>query len=523
MAIAHQKIGGRRPSWQSVALAAIFVVGFALRVLNAWTAVVHPDELHYVGDAAWGMLEPHPSGTLEFLRAHPKPHPRMNPRTGKIDVWEPGGGYDQGHPCLYAYVVGGLFAIVHPTWPFGAIRIGRLLNAAGDAITILLLPPLVLALGYSMGVGLGAALLYALYPPAIAYGSIGNIDPWLAPLLVASLWLVLGADRIVRVVVAGAVAGLLLSEKQTGLVILAVAPIAGLAFGRLRVRDLPIWALALGAVVALLTSPAVYADNVLHPTTTMGQVHWTPFTTLAANVRYLIDPGTYYWLSFTRHGEPLSLFGRPHYFVTPAYMAGFLLAFAIAVARRCIADLVTLWLPVVLALIIIVPTDGLWRFHLASPLLCAGLACQLGRLRWKGRLAIAAAATMAAFVAAAPLEPSADGSIDLGNLLLMNPAVRQVQMIFNERHPFVVQMPRNASLSRLLWLSPGEYDVAAEPKSGLQVSIDGQRVGEGAGRVALRGWLHRLELSAPQGASVRILSIRSAPSTDRRSTDDRAG
>src|SRR5262249_35579298 len=153
------------------------------------------------------------------------------------------------------------------------------------------------------GAGLAAAALYAVFPPAIVYGSIANLDPFLAPLLVALLVLVLrpGATRR-RWLLAGVVTGLLISAKQPGLVALGLVPL--LAWRE--VGGLVVWALAAGVVVVALISPTAYLEGLRQPSDPYVQLRFQPVDFLAGNLAALAQPSTWYWLSFSYHGRPLA-------------------------------------------------------------------------------------------------------------------------------------------------------------------------------------------------------------------------
>src|SRR5205085_6966114 len=128
-----------------------------------------------------------------------------------------------GHPCLVQYVAGPVVAMVRPASARQAVPIVRRMAAVADATTVLLLPSLATALGAPDAAGLGAAALYAVYPPAVAYGSLAYLDPALAPLLVLLLVRLLATARTgAGWVGLGIVTGLLISTKQVGLIALVL-------------------------------------------------------------------------------------------------------------------------------------------------------------------------------------------------------------------------------------------------------------------------------------------------------------
>ena len=499
-----------RPSTSRACLVVAFAVAFGLRAWNASTAVLHTDELHYVADAMWAVATVPPSRPLEFLRAHPKPHPRLDPESGRVDLWSATSGYQQGHPCLWAMGVGTLFALVRPAWPNEAVFVARLVNAAADATTVALLPSLAVALGATRGAGVLAASAYAVFPPAVVYGSIANLDAFLAPLFTLALVLLLAEPGTCRRPgLLGVVTGLAIVQKQTGSLAAVVVPVAGLMLGRVRLRGVVSWTLGVALTVLTITDPIAYADSVLRPAHVMGEVQLHPLTTIAGNLGYLLRPADYYWLSFSWHGQPLApLVARVHQVLTPFYLTAAGAALVGALVRHLRRELLAIWLPVVLALMLVLPTNGLWRLHLLSPLFCVALACELARIRPWGRRLVLAAGVIAGSIVLLPLRPGPAGQLDLGNLLFMNPAAEQRPGYFDlQTRPLVVTLAPGGELSRLVWLAPGNYATVAEGDGDLTVTVDDVAPAGTPPQVHLVGGLHRLRVTAPAGAQLRRLAL----------------
>ncbi|MEW6270084.1 MAG: glycosyltransferase 87 family protein [Thermodesulfobacteriota bacterium] len=489
-----------------LALAAILVLGAGLRVWNAATAFVFSDERHAVSDAF--ALASLPAGdALRFLRYHPRDHLRLDPATGALAPWSDWGKDARlGHPCLFDYVAGVVIRLVRPGWPEPALLLGRLVNAAADTVAVGLLPRLVGQLGGGTACGLLAALLYAVFPPAVTYGSIGNFDPFLAPLAVLLAITLLdprpGLGPWVR---AGIVTGLLAAAKQTGLLAMVLVPIAR-SGQRGWSRGMLAWGVTSLVVLACFTSPTAYLDGLLHPSHEVGRVRVYGASKIAHQLSLLYDPASYFYLSFSWHGAPLApLMARSHYVLTPAYLALFAIGAAAALAGRRARELFVLWGPAVLLLVAVDSSLFMWRYQLAYPLLCAGAAYELVRLGRKAGVAAGLAALALGASVLLPQRAGRNGALDLGSLLLMNPQVPQPQGRFR-----IVCRPA-WSFERRLWLPAGEYDVAVRTTGPLpRLVLDGRPVDLGPRpvRVELTGRLHQLRLSCSAETTVRAIVLR---------------
>lgn len=511
MAVSAEPRAARRA--QVAALALVAVVGLLLRLWNASTARTHDDEMHYAEDAMWGLSPLSAGAALSFLRHHPRDHLRLDPGTGALRPWgRPAAGEIArlGHPCVLQYAAGLVTAAVAPASVRQAVLVGRQLNAVLDTTTILLLPDLAVALGAAPATGLLSAALYALYPPAVSYGSLDYLDPPLAPLLVLLLLGILNVSRTgTGWLSLGAVTGLFLGTKQVGMIALVLVPVAIGLLGPRSVRGLASWAVATLVTVTLFTDPVAYFEGLLHPSRPIGQLRLDPVTYVAGNVAFMAQPSAYYWLSFSRHGEPLApLMSRVHPVLTPAYLVAYALGLATAVAGRAGRRLLILYLPALPLLAFILPSDGLWRFHLLAPLVCLGAACALTAPSGAAVLAAAGLAGMTAFL---PAHPAADGQLGLGDLLRMNPQARQRQGFYDAAHPLAVQLAPGVALDRLVWLSPGRYEVSVQASTAPAVGLEGRPVpagGSTSAEVELHGFFHRLTVALPLGGDLEAVSIR---------------
>jgi hypothetical protein len=508
-----------RRSTRQVSLALLVSLGLALRLWNAATATLHDDEAHYVGDAYWASSPLSVGEGLRFLREHLREHLKLDPETGARVRWGTSGTVLRtGHPCLFAYVTGALFAVAPPASIEDAVHAGRVVNALADATTIALLPALTAALGASPGAGLVAAAAYAVFPPAVTYGSLAYLDVFLAPLfvLLATL-LARPTDTARRWLGLGIVTGLLASAKQTGLIALGLVPAAVLVLGPRSLRGLALWAVTSVAVVALFTDPVGYLAPLRHPETPAAAIEVHPIARLVANLAYVTDPAGYYWLSFSRHAEPLApAVARLHYVLTPAYLVLFAAAAVGALVRRAWRPLLLFVAPVALLLTLMLPTDAAWRFHLLAPLVCALIACELPALPPAARLVAVGAALLAASSVCWPARLRADQTLDLGDLLFWNPAARQTPGFYSPerpppRVPFAILSDAAVEIGRRVWLAPGRWHIVADGYGPLVVQLDGSAVladGMRTGEVRLVGYVHRLSVALPARSALRGLTLR---------------
>ena len=493
-----------------IALALIVALGLALRAWNAGTAVFHPDEPDLMEDAAWSTSPIPLSTAIDFLRRHPRDHLRIVPGTATL---VPRGPENPGHLCLFPFLMGLVVFVVQPQGMRAAVLLGRGANILADVVVIGLVPRLVAGLGGGAEAEWLAAGLLATYPPAVVYGSTANLDPLLALLFVLLLLDVLGPPRAGTWLRAGILTGLCVGAKQTGLVALAWVPFVWLLRPPRRPGALLVWALPALAVAVLIADPVAYVDALRHPTNPYVQLTFHPVTNVRANLSMLADPAIYYSLSFSRHGEPLApLLARVHRVVTPAYLVLFGAGLAWALIRRDRKALLFVVAPILMVLAFIQPSDGMWRFHLLCPLVAALTAVQFERLTALWRLPLLVVAIAAGVVPLLPQRPLANGAVDLGELLFMNPQARQHPGFFAwwKGAPLVVTLPPGVELGRTLWVAPGPYDVTATAQGGVRVLIDGREVlppGVIRSRVELEGHLHRLAVSFPTGGVLRSLVV----------------
>jgi hypothetical protein len=501
-------------------LAAIVVAGFALRFANAETALLHDDEkTHVAADAMWLRSRLPIGEAIRFLREHPDDHSRLYPVRGVVEPWvlsKPKNTF-WGHPTLSSYVTGAVFAVVPPSGPLAAVRTARLVSVAADVAALALLPGAVRALGGSTAAALAAAALYAVFPLAVSSGSIASFDPLLAPLMVLLVRVLAGAE--IRFLAAGVLSGLLISTKETGLVVLAAVPLAATRSPR-RARGLAVWALATFAVVALFLDPAAYARRLLAPREPGAAVRLEPLAQLLGNVRMLASPLEHFWIGWAKHGYPRApLLAHLNVHVAPVYVAAAVAAFCAALLRRDRRLLLVLYPPILLTLAFIPPTGAVRRLQMIAPLLCAAIACELARLSRRGRIATLVAAVAIAASPLLPARPRPGGRVDLADLLFHNPAARQRSTFFNpgEGRPLVMRVPRGVAVERALWLSPGRYRVAIEASGDLRASLGGRPLSldSGPAAVEIEDRLNVLRLVAPEGSTLRSIVLRRRPEGSR--------
>jgi len=487
-------------------LAMLVLLGGGLRLWNVRTATIHPDEQHYTDDACWAIAPMSLPAAIRFLREHPYVHYKLSPETGTLSPWPTTGRYVLGgHLPLHAYVTGPVLALLKPD-ASARVLVARGVNTLADTATITLLPGLVTALGGSAAAGMVSAALYAVFPPAIVYGSIANLDPFLAPLLILLLRIVLQAsDHVGSWLLAGAVTGLLTCAKQPGLLALGLVP----ALAWRRGRRLALWAIATVGVSIALVSPTAYVHGLWTPSDPYLQLRFEPLAFATANVVVLSHPATWYWLSFSYHGRPLAdAFARVHQFVTPLYLLGYVLALPVLVVAGRGRALVALFGPTLFLLAFIEPSNGASRFQMAAPQVCAAIALAWDTRSRAWRTVMALGASGLLFVALMPARLDATGAIDLGDLLFWNPqAVQRYGYYPSWSRPLRIQVHAGAPISRRLWLPAGQYQVDRVGSGPIDIRLDGQPAVEGGGAVTTSAF-PRIELSTSSEAQVRQITVR---------------
>ncbi|MFP6625450.1 MAG: hypothetical protein VCA74_00100 [Deltaproteobacteria bacterium] len=510
------------PTSKTLILFLIVATAIGLRLLNANTAFIHSDEVHYAQDLVWAASRLSAGGRVDFLRHHPRDHPRLRPDTAATSRWGERDGYPRnGHPSLQAWTLGALLAAADISDPGRVLRFGRIANALLDSTTVLLLPLLVAALGGSTAAGLGAAALYACYPPSVAYGSLLYLDPPLAPLLVTLLWLLARGKNETRSWLAIAtVTALMATTKQTGLIALALVPVLAVAYGH-PPRRLLAWAAAAALLICLLVDPVSYVNGMLVPNDPSASLEFKPLRTLTFNLGYLGLIPNYYWLGFAQHGKPLAwVAAYPHHVLTPVYLTLYPLALALLGLQRRWRTLLALLLPVAIALCLLPPSVGIWRLHILTPLLCATIALALARSGPGYRVG---AAVLALAVASAPFVPArpgaTDGNLPLDTLIFANPRAPQRHELFNpfKGRPLRVVIQPGQRISRRIWLGPGRYGLSVESSATVELDIDGHHLKFARnGRlqstlVSLEDRLHLLTITAPAGAQLYRVSFKRRP------------
>lgn len=499
------------------ARAAIILVFFALavglRVENARTAYIHDDELHYVADASWLVTDIGARRTLDFLRQHPHDHRRLMPYSGFQRRW---GRFGQtkrvGHPPLMAVLWAPIFHVLQPQDRRSAVMVGRIPNAIVDSLTVPLLPLAATALGLSATAGLVAAGFYAVFPPAVAYGSIANLDPPLAPLALGLL-ICLFRGKGPRWYLAGVITGLMIATKQTGLAAILFFPPLALISRRATVSGFLRWGLALSLVVAVLVSPFAYARGLFAPIDPYATVRADVVTSLWRNLEMLSSPDAYYWLSYARHGGPLApLMASTHLWMTNLVLLLFAASIFVPnlLGRSARAALI---LPFFAVMTLLPPSDGMWRIHLLLPMFCLGAASLVSFRSVPAYLASIACAFWILWTITSPLQLGDGGAVDLAKLAARNPHVSQPQGFYSLMKPLSLfgADPSNAvSFSARLREPIGKYALHVESKGEVRVLIDGKDRMDG-GLVEGTGRIVDLHVELDEGARLSQLHLLAGP------------
>jgi hypothetical protein len=169
---------------------------------------------------------------------------------------------------------------------------------------------------------------------------------------------------------------------------------------------------------------------------------------------------------------------------------------AAALARRRGRDVLFIYVPVVLALLLLPPSDGAWRAHIVGPLVCAGAAMFATRARpWLLIPALCVAAVLAIY----PFLPARPGNVGLADLLRATGAPAQPHGFYDplKGHPLVVYGTTDFELARRVWLRPGAYELGLDASAQLIASIDGEPIFTGMNgdsQFEVHGHLHELRL-----------------------------
>lgn len=479
---------------------------------------MHFDETHYATDVQWCHSPLSADDRSTFLRRHTHVHPKLEPALGWITNWEdePPPHVATGHPMLHALIVGAM----HCAFTGGVampqettVHNVRVFNAAFDSATIVLLSPFVTAIGGGAAAGLLAAWLYAVFPAAAAYGSLAYLDPLLPPLFVGLLIVLARAKRELPLwLLAGVLSALLVSTKPTGLLALLIVPAIGRLWCRAGLRELAVWAASFAMVTVALGDPIDYVRGILDPVDPSAEIPLNPLETLRAHFVYLIDFGRHYWLGFAQHGRPLAdVLARGHFAAGPVYFGTFAAAAVFSVATRQRGALLFCLMPIVPALFLFPPSNGLWRFQILFPLVCATIAFAISVAGTKYRIGFAAVAIACASIAFAPLAPDREtGTLALHKIIFRNPDVPQKRQLFNpfRGRPFELLIPAGSSMEHPLWLSAGSYRMTAWADGDVGASIDGRKISTARDETfEVEGRMHRLRLESRTGASIRRLTI----------------
>jgi hypothetical protein len=500
------------------AVAVAFGIALALRIWNADTGLPNPDEEHYASDGLWAHVDSPGWSAVEFLREHAAVHRRIDPETYEVGVWPPPTSRQSflPHPAFQAWLLGPVLAAYEKPSIGTAVSWLRGFDLAADAAVVLLLVPFVLALGGSEAAAIAAAALYAVYPPAVVYGSLVNQDVFLAPLLLLTLLAVLRAGAAPRSwIAAGLWTGLAIASKASGILLLPV--VTAIAVARRPegwLRGLVVFGAVAAAVASVFVDPFAFAHLFLDPSIKMASVAFDPWTRLVGNLSFMADVPGYYLLSFWQHGEPWApALARVHPLVTPVFQVLAIAGLASLVVAAEYRVLLPLLLPIFLLLGWLNPTDGMWRVHLVGPLLVATIALGWSRMTRPWRAAALVVGLLLAVRPLLPLRPDAHYNVDLGNVLFASPGHHQASTVYRalKGSPVLVELARAESVSRTLWLGPGDYDVivvAASPVVAALGSTSWQVLGDGPIRVHLTDRFPLLSLTALDSpASIRRVTL----------------
>lgn len=389
----------------------------------------------------------------------------------------------------------------------------RIFNAAFDSATIVLLAPFVVAIGGGPAAGLLASWLYAVFPAAATYGSLAYLDPLLPPLFVGLLIVLAHAKRELPLwLLAGALSALLISTKPTGLLALLIVPLIGRLWCHAGLREFAVWAASLGLVAVALGDPIDYVRGIFDPVDPSAEIPRNPLETLRTHFVYLIDFSRHYWLGFAQHGKPLAdALARAHLVVGPAFFGAFAATAVFSAVTRQRGPLLFCLLPIVPAVFLFPPSNGLWRFQILFPLVCATIAFAVSVTGSRSRAGFAAVAIACAALAFAPLAPDRNtGDLALHKMIFRNPDVPQKRRLFNpfRGRPFELLIPAGGAMEHSLWLSPGTYRLSVTANGDVGAWIDGDEISTAPSQTfEVEGRRHRLRLDSTNGASIRRLAV----------------
>jgi hypothetical protein len=496
-----------------IVLVLLLLLGVTLRLWNADTAYVHGDDNHTVSDAKAAKALPR-GEAIRFLREHPRDHPRWIVDRAELTPWAASAAPRPGHPALQTYLLAPIIDVLGPNMEDG-VRVVRITNTILSSLTILLLPAIVAGAGGSAGAGLLAAALYAVLPPIVVYDSIGNPEPLLELLVVVLVWLcVRPSHGLGRWVAAGVVTGLALNVELPGLIALILVPVYLRRLPERRLAAFAAWAAATVVVFVLFTSPAAYLEGLLRPGLPYRELRPNVVKTLARNVAMLADPSSYYWLSVARHSRPLaSIFGKPHYIVTPGVLFLAAVGLVLMLGRRRTRMLLVLALPILLVLVLVPPSDALWRVLPIFPFVCAAAAYAFTSVRMPARLGLLMVVVALGIHPFLPQYiPASGGRIDFARVLLQNPTLRPPHRFHGPGDAQELTLHLGRTLQIPVLLQPGAWALGATGKGAFGVFIDGKPAKTISARpphVQLQdGWLHTVDVTAFTVTEVESITLK---------------
>jgi hypothetical protein len=279
--------------------------------------------------------------------------------------------------------------------------------------------------------------------------------------------------------------------------------------GRHRVRDLLAWLVAGAATFCAVTSPAAWMAS--FGGDLFRVIRFDIHPTLRANLLHVADTQQWYFLGFAKHGYPMAhALARLHGVLTPVMLAAFVGCAAVTMVRQRTRELFALYLPILLVLTLTPPSDGIFRLHQAFPLLCAALATTLVGLGALRSLALLVPVTAVGLLPVMPDRLNAAGQLDLGDLLLVNPAVQAPFGFYGPDNPLKINVAPGMELTRRIVLPPGRYDAVVQADGWPEVVLDDQMIVKGELKIGARqrgdsvyldGWIHTLKLRSPMALS----------------------
>lgn len=250
-----------KKAWPAAALVAILVAGLWLRLSGGYTT--NPDKLANFDGVGWAwngqaLWLQHTTAGWSYL---PSYHNVVAVQVERSGVYLPGVSPYFDHPPLFSLLVGGVAVMAGENTPYTLTEgVIRLVPIGLSLLTIVLSYALVRRLTGRQWIALACAAGLAFAPPMILTARLVESEALLAPLLLATLLLVLrlrdhpGRWSLVALAILCAAAPLV---KEPGIVLGVIAAAALLVSGRRRLAVLPLACMALGVGLYALLGAAV--------------------------------------------------------------------------------------------------------------------------------------------------------------------------------------------------------------------------------------------------------------------------